>query len=143
MERLAESGDMYAQYLMGSSGRDGPLLIGLGGSTVLVRAGGGSRDIWWHNIPLLSYTSRMIWKCRIPGGSELALHRCGQQQPLRHVPAGQECLKGEHIPKDTAKERWSGLPSGGGGNPFAQYMLGKLYLTWNRAPYDEERAIHG
>ena len=25
------------------------------------------RDIWWHNIPLLSYTSRMIWKCGIPG----------------------------------------------------------------------------
>lgn len=27
----------------------------------------GIRDIWWHNIPLLSYTSRMIWKCGIPG----------------------------------------------------------------------------
>ena len=29
-----------------------------------------------------------------------------------------------------------------GGNPYAQYMLGKLYLTGTEAPYDEERAIH-
>ena len=28
------------------------------------------------------------------------------------------------------------------GNPYAQYMLGKLYLTGTEAPYDEERAIH-
>ena len=43
MEKLAESGDMYAQYLMGKLWRDGPLLIPeLGECPVLVRAGGGA-----------------------------------------------------------------------------------------------------
>ena len=26
--------------------------------------------------------------------------------------------------------------------PYAQYMLGKLYLTGKEVPYDEERAVH-
>ena len=27
-------------------------------------------------------------------------------------------------------------------NPYAQYILGKLYLTGKEIPYDEERAVH-
>ena len=28
------------------------------------------------------------------------------------------------------------------GNPYAQYMLGKLYLTGKEVPHDEEKAVH-
>ena len=53
-----------------------------------------------------------------------------------------ECLKGEHIEKDTEHAIEWFTRSAERGNPYAQYMLGKLYLTGKEVPYDEERAVH-
>lgn len=51
-----------------------------------------------------------------------------------------KCLKDENIEKDTvAAVDW--FPkSAERGNQYAQYMLGKLYLTAKEVPYAEERA---
>lgn len=53
-----------------------------------------------------------------------------------------ECLKGELIEKDTASAVEWFTKSAERGNPYAQYMLGKLYLTGKEVPYDEEQAVH-
>ena len=53
-----------------------------------------------------------------------------------------ECFKGELIEKDTEHAIEWFTRSAEQGNQYAQYMLGKLYLTGKEAPYDEERAVH-
>ena len=66
MERLAESGDMYAQYLMGKLWRDGPLLIPNSANAQYWFERAAEQGIWWPSTLLPNCTSRMIWKCGIP-----------------------------------------------------------------------------
>ena len=143
MNQMAESGDMYAQYLMGKLWRDGPLLIPNSANArywVEQAAEQGhlvaqyslaklylSDDVEVRDIRLglnWLYTAAV-------NGSSCAMYRLAK-----------ECLKGEHIQKDTARAVEWFTKSAERGNPYAQYMLGKLYLTGKEVPYDEERAIH-
>lgn len=57
MEKMAESGNMYAQYPMGKLWRTDLADPGPGGSAVLVRTGGGAGASGGTIFPLLSYTS--------------------------------------------------------------------------------------
>ena len=143
MDKLAESGDRYAQYLMGKLWRDGPLLIP---DSVNARywfeqaAEQGhlaaqyslaklylSDDVEVRNIRLglnWLYTAAV-------NGSSCAMYRLAK-----------ECLKGEVIEKDTEHAVEWFTKSAERGNQYAQYMLGKLYLAGKEVPYDEEKAAY-
>ena len=143
MERLAESGDMYAQYLMGKLWRDGPLLIpdSVEARYWFEQAGDQGHLVAQYSLAKLYLSDDLEVRDTRKGmnwlytaavnGSHYAMYRLAK-----------ECLKGEHIQKDTARAVEWFAKSAEGGNPYAQYMLGKLYLTGTEAPYDEERAIH-
>ena len=143
MEKLAESGDMYAQYLMGKLWRDGPLLIPdpvearywfeqAADQGHLVAQYSLAKLYLSDDLEVRDTRKGMNWLYTAAvNGSHYAMYRLAK-----------ECLKGEHIQKDTARAVEWFAKSAEGGNPYAQYMLGKLYLTGTEAPYDEERAIH-
>lgn len=143
MDKLAENGDMYAQYLMGKLWRDGPLLIP---DSVNARywfeqaAEQGhlaaqyslaklylSDDVEVRNIRL---GLNWIYTAAV-NGSSCAMYRLAK-----------ECLKGEHIKKNTASALEWFTKSAEGGNPYAQYMLGKLYLAGREVLHDEDRGVY-
>lgn len=62
METLAESCDMYAQYLMRKLWQDGPLLIPDGVNTRAGSSGRQNKGIWRRSTLLLNSVSPMIWK---------------------------------------------------------------------------------
>ena len=143
MDKLAESGDRYAQYLMGKLWRDGPLLIP---DSVNARywfeqaAEQGhlaaqyslaklylSDDVEVRNIRLglnWLYTAAV-------NGSSCAMYRLAK-----------ECLKGEVIEKDTEHAVEWFTKSAERGNQYAQYMLGKLYLAGREVLHDEDRGVY-
>ena len=98
LEQLAEDGDVYAQYIIGTAYRDGELLI---------------PDADVHNP-----AKGIYWlKRSADNGNDYAAYRLGK-----------EYLGGENVPKDAsaaAKYLWRAANHG---NSYAQYLLGKLYL---------------
>lgn len=94
MDKLAENGDMYAQYLMGKLWRDGPLLIpdSVEARYWFEQAAEQEHIVAQYSLAKL-YLSDDVEVRDIRLG-ELAVHRRGQRQPLRHVSAGQRnCSK--------------------------------------------------
>ena len=142
MNKLAENGDMYAQYLMGKLWRDGPLLIP---DSVEARYWFKRAAEQGHLVAQYS-----LAKLYLPDDVEVRDIRLGMNWLYTAAVNGssyamyrlaKECLKGEHIKKNTASALEWFTRSAERGNPYAQYMLGKLYLTGTEAPYDEERAV--
>ena len=143
MERLAESGDMYAQYLMGKLWRDGPLLIpdSVEARYWFEQAADQGHLVAQYSLAKLYLSDDLEVRDTRKGmnwlytaavnGSHYAMYRLAK-----------ECLKGEVIEKDTEHAIEWFAKSAERGNQYAQYMLGKLYLTGKEAPYDEERAVH-
>ena len=143
MDKLAENGDMYAQYLMGKLWRDGPLLIpdSVEARYWFEQAADQGHLVAQYSLAKLYLSDDvevrdirlgMNWLYTAAvNGSSYAMYRLAK-----------ECLKGEVIEKDTEHAIEWFAESAEGGNPYAQYMLGKLYLTGKEAPYDEERAVH-
>ena len=143
MEKLAESGDMYAQYLMGKLWRDGPLLIpdSVEARYWFKRAAEQGHLVAQYSLAKLYLSDDvevrdirlgMNWLYTAAvNGSHYAMYRLAK-----------ECLKGEHIQKDTARAVERFAKSAEGGNPYAQYMLGKLYLAGKEVPRDEEKAAY-
>lgn len=143
MEKLAESGDMYAQYLMGKLWRDGPLLIpdSVEARYWFKRAAEQGHLVAQYSLAKLYLSDDvevrdirlgMNWLYTAAvNGSSYAMYRLAK-----------ECLKGKLIEKDTEHAIEWFTRSAERGNPYAQYMLGKLYLTGKELPCDEERAIH-
>ena len=143
MEKLAESGDMYAQYLMGKLWRDGPLLIpdSVEARYWFKRAAEQGHLVAQYSLAKLYLSDDvevrdirlgMNWLYTAAvNGSHYAMYRLAK-----------ELFKGDLIKRNSdAAVEWF-TRSVERGNPYAQYMLGKLYLTGTEAPYDEERAIH-
>ena len=143
MERLAESGDMYAQYLMGKLWRDGPLLI----------PNSANAQYWFEQAAEQEHivAQYSLAKLYLSDDVEVRDIRLGMNWLYTAAVNGssyamcrlaKELLKGDLIKRNSdAAVEWFAR-SAEGGNPYAQYMLGKLYLTGTEAPYDEERAIH-
>ena len=143
MEKLAESGDMYAQCLMGKLWRDGPLLIP---DSVEARYWFGQAAEQGHLVAQYSlaklYLSDdlevrdtrkgMNWLCTAAvNGSHYAMYRLAK-----------ELFKGDLIKRNSdAAVEWF-TRSAEQGNPYAQYMLGKLYLAGKEVPHDEEKAAY-
>lgn len=136
MERLAESGDMYAQYLMGKLWRDGPLLIpdSVEARYWFEQAADQGHLVAQYSLAKLYLSDDLEVRDTRKGmnwlytaavnGSHYAMYRLAK-----------ECLKGEHIQKDTARAVERFAKSAERGNPYAQYMLGKLYLAGKEVPH--------
>ena len=143
MDKLAESGDRYAQYLMGKLWRDGPLLIP---DSVNAR-------YWFEQAAEQGHLAAQysLAKLYLSGDGEVQDIRLGLNWLYTAAVNGssyamyrlaKELFKGDLIKRNSdAAVEWFAR-SAEGGNPYAQYMMGKLYLTGTEAPYDEERAIH-
>ena len=143
MDKLAESGDMYAQYLMGKLWRDGPLLIpnAVNARYWFEQAAEQGHLVAQYSLAKLYLSDDVevrdirlglnwLYTAAV-NGSHYAMYRLAK-----------ECLKGEVIEKDTEHAIEWFAESAERGNQYAQYMLGKLYLNGKEIPYDEERAIH-
>ena len=143
MDKLAESSDRYAQYLMGKLWRDGPLLIpnAVNARYWFERAAEQGHLVAQYSLAKLYLSDDMevrdirlglnwLYTAAVNGNS-YAMYRLAK-----------ECLKGELIEKDTVHAVECLTKSAERGNQYAQYMLGKLYLTGKEVPYDEERAVH-
>ena len=143
MEKLAESGDMFAQYLMGKLWRDGPLLIpdSVEARYWFEQAANQGHLVAQYSLAKLYLSDDLEVRDTRKGvnwlytatvnGSHYAIYRLAK-----------ECLKGEHIQKDTARAVERFAKSAERGNPYAQYMLGKLYLAGEEVPHDEEKAAY-
>lgn len=143
MEQLAQSGDMYAQYLMGKLWRDGPLLIP---DWVNAR-------YWFEKAAMQDHVTAQYALGKLYLSGDMEVHNT--QEGLRwletaaqngsHYAAyrlGKEYLKGKIAGKDTAQAiKWF-TRSAEAGNQHAQYMLGKLYLMGQEIPCDKEQAIY-
>ena len=143
MERLAESGDMYAQYLMGKLWRDGPLLIpdSVEARYWFEQAADQGHLVAQYSLAKLYLSDDLEVRDTRKGmnwlytaavnGSHYAMYRLAK-----------ELFKGDLIEKDTAYAVEWFTKSAERGNQYAQYMLGKLYLTVKEVPYDEEQAVY-
>ena len=143
MDRLAERGDRYAQYLMGKLWRDGPLLIpdAVNARYRFEQAARQGHPTAQYSLAKL-YLSEdievrdteqgMEWlHIAAEGGSRYAMYRLAK-----------EYLKGEHVNRYPEQAVEWFTRSAERGNPYAQYMLSKLYLAGQDVPQDKEQAIY-
>ena len=143
MDKLAENGDMYAQYLMGKLWRDGPLLItdSVEARYWFKRAAEQGHLVAQYSLAKLYLSDDvevrdirlgMNWLYTAAvNGSSYAMHRLAK-----------ECLKGKLIEKDTEHAIEWFTRSAERGNSYAQYMLGKLYTAGREVLHDEEKAAY-
>lgn len=143
MNQMAESGDMYAQYLMGKLWRDGSLLI----------PNAANARYWFEQAAEQGHLAAQysLAKLYLSNDVEVRDIRLGMNWLYTAAVNGshyamyqlaKECLKGELIKKDAAHAVEWFTRSAERGNSYSQYMLGKLYLTGKDIPYDEEQAVH-
>lgn len=140
---LAETGNPYAQYLMGKLWRDGPLSTPdwVNARHWFKRAAQQGHIVAQYALGNL-YLSDDV-EVRAPLEGLRWLETAAQNDS--HYAAyrlGKEYLKGEVAEKDIPKALEYLNRSAEAGNQFAQYMLGKLYLIGREIPYDKELAIH-
>ena len=143
MERLAESGDMYAQYLMGKLWRDGPLLIpdSVEARYWFEQAAEQGHLVAQYSLAKLYLSDDLEVRDTRKGMNWLYTAAVnGSSYAMYRLAKG--CLKGELIEKDTAHAVEWFTKSAERGNQYAQYMLGKLYLAGREVLHDEEQAVH-
>ena len=141
MKRLAESGDMNAQYLMGKLLRDGPLLIP---ETVRAR-------YWFEQAAARGHVTAQYALGKLLFSDDEEVHDL--REGLRwletaaengsHYAAcrlGKEYLRGKIIEKDFSKAVDYLTQSAEAGNQYAQYVLGKLYLQGKEVGKDQDAA---
>ena len=141
MERLAESGDMNAQYLMGKLLRDGPLLIpdSVKARRWLERAAAQGHAAAQYALGKLllsddeevrNLQEGLCWlKTAAENGSHYAAYRLGK-----------EYLRGKIVEKDAVMAVDYLTQSAEAGNQYAQYVLGKLYLQGKEVVQDQGAA---
>ena len=143
MEKMAESGNMYAQYLMGKLWRDGPLLIPdpVEARYWFEQAAEQGHLVAQYSLAKLYLSDDLEVRDTRKGvnwlytaaanGSYYAMYRLAK-----------ELFKGDLIKRNSdAAVEWF-TRSAERGNPYAQYMLGKLYLAGKEVPRDEEKATY-
>ena len=141
MERLAESGDINAQYLMGKLWRDGPLLIpdSVKAQSWLERAAAQGHAAAQYalgklllsdDVEVRDLQEGLRWlRTAAENGSHCAAYRLGK-----------EYLRGKIVGKDANKAMAYFTQSAEAGNPYAQYALGKLYLQGKEVGRDQGAA---
>ena len=141
LEQLAEDGDAYAQYIIGTAYRDGGLLIPdtVKAQKLLERAAEQDLDAAQYALGKLYLsddadvhdpTKGIYWlKRAADNGNEYAAYRLGK-----------EYLSGNNVPKDTSTAAEYLRQAADNGSAYAQYLQGKLRLMGEGVPKDKEAA---
>lgn len=141
MERLAESGDMNVQYLMGKLLRDGPLLIpdSVKARRWLERAAAQDlaaaqyalgKLLLSDDVEVRDLQEGLRWlRTAAENGSHCAAYCLGK-----------EYLRGKSVEKDVAIAVDYLTQSAEAGNQYAQYVLGKLCLQGKEVGRDQGAA---
>ena len=141
LEQLAESGDAYAQYIIGTAYRDGGLLIPdtVKAQKFLERAAEQDLDVAQYALGKLYLSDDadvhdsakgIYWlKRSADNGNDYAAYRLGK-----------EYLSGKNVSKDAAAAVGYLWQAANNGNAYAQYLLGKLYLMGEGVLKDTDAA---
>ena len=141
VEQLAEDGDAYAQYIIGTAYRDGGLLIPdtAKAQKLLERAAEQGLDAAQYALGKLYLSDDadvhdpakgIYWlKRSADNGNDHAAYRLGK-----------EYLSGENVSKDTSTAAEYLRQAANNGNAYAQYLLGKLTLMGEGVPKDMDAA---
>lgn len=141
LERLAEYGDVHAQYFLGLLYRDGGLLLP-----------DAEQAAHWlelaakRNLPAAQYALGKLYLSDDPEVHDTSdgLHwleraaRNGSTDAAYRL--GKEYLTGKSAQKDAVKAAEYLRHAVDQNHPWASYLLGKLYLNGNGVPKDEEAA---
>ena len=141
LERMAEHGDVHAQYFLGLLYRDGGLLLP-----------DAEQAAHWlelaakRNLPEAQYALGKLYLSDDPEVHDVddglqwleSAARNGNTDAAYHL--GKEYLTGKSAQKDAVKAAEYLRYAADQNHPWANYLLGKLYLTGNGVPKDEEAA---
>ena len=141
LEQLAEDGDAYAQYIIGTAYRDGGLLIPdmAKAKKFLERAAEQEIDAAQYALGKLYLSDDadvhdpakgIYWlKRSADNGNDYAAYRLGK-----------EYLSGKNVSKDTSTAAEYLRQAADNGSAYAQYLLGKLTLMGEGIPKDMDAA---
>ena len=141
LEQLAEDGDAYAQYIIGTAYRDGGLLIPdtVKAQKFLERAAEQDLDVAQYALGKLYLSDDadvhdsakgIYWlKRSADNGNDYAAYRLGK-----------EYLSGKNVSKDTSTAAEYLRQAADNGSAYAQYLLGKLTLMGEGVPKDMDAA---
>ena len=141
LEQLADAGDAYAQYIIGTAYRDGGLLIPdtAKAQKLLERAAEQDLDAAQYALGKLYLSDDadvrdpakgIYWlKRSADNGNDFAAYRLGK-----------EYLSGVHVTKDVETAVFYLNQAANNGNAYAQYLLGKLTLMGEGVPKDMDAA---
>ena len=141
LEQLAEDGDAYAQYIIGTAYRDGGLLIPdmVKAQKLLERAAEQDLDAAQYALGKLYLSDDadvhdsakgIYWlKRSADNGNDFAAYRLGK-----------EYLSGKNVSKDTSTAAEYLRQAADNGSAYAQYLLGKLTLMGEGVPKDMDAA---
>ena len=141
LERLADAGDAYAQYIIGTAYRDGGLLIPdtVKAQKFLECAAKQEIDAAQYALGKLYLSDEadvhdsakgIYWlKRSADNGNDHAAYRLGK-----------EYLSGENVSKDTSTAAEYLRQAADNGSAYAQYLLGKLTLMGEGVPKDMDAA---
>ena len=141
LEQLADAGDAYAQYIIGTAYRDGGLLIPdtAKAQKLLERAAEQDLDVAQYALGKLYLSDDadihdsakgIYWlKRSADNGNDYAAYRLGK-----------EYLSGVHATKDVETATFYLNQAANEGSAYAQYLLGRLYLMGEGVPKDPDAA---
>ena len=141
LERLAEYGDVHAQYFLGLLYRNGGLLLP-----------DAERAVHWlelaakRDLPAAQYALGKLYLSDDPEVHDTSDGIQWLERAARNGNAdaayclGKEYLTGKSVQKDAVKAAEYLRYAADQNHPWANYLLGKLYLTGNGVPKDEEAA---
>ena len=141
LERLAEAGDIHAQYLIGTAYRDGSLLIpdtekaehflNCSANQNYAPAQYALGKLYLSDDPDIHDSKAGIYWLRqaAENGNDYAAYRLGKK-----------FLEEEHITKNAETAAFYLEQAANDGNAYAQYLLGKLYLMGEGVPKDADTA---
>ena len=141
LEQLAEDGDAYAQYIIGTAYRDGGLLIpdAAKAQKFLECAAEQDLDVAQYALGKLYLSDEadvhdsakgIYWlKRSVDNGNDFAAYRLGK-----------EYLSGKNVSKDTSTAAEYLRQAADNGSAYAQYLLGKLTLMGEGVPKDMDAA---
>ena len=141
LERLAEYGDVHAQYFLGLLYRDGGLLLP-----------DAEQAAYWlelaakRNLPAAQYALGKLYLSDDPEVRDIDDGLQWLERAARNgngdaaYRLGKEYLTGKSVQKDTARAAEYLRHAADQNHPWASYLLGKLYLTGNGIHKDAEAA---
>ena len=141
LERLAEYGDVHAQYFLGLLYRNGGLLLPDAEQAAYWLELAAKRDL-----PAAQYALGKLYLSDDPEVHDVDdglrwLERAARNGNTNAAyRLGKEYLTGTSVQKDAARAAEYLCHAADRNHPWASYLLGKLYLTGNGVPKDEEAA---